>query len=46
MTRRSVRKMKAEAPEFDPTRYRLTPGIRAAALERLDRDVNMEEGTK
>ena len=39
-------RMKAEAPEFDPTRYRLTPGIRAAALQRLDRDVNMEEGTK
>ena len=30
-------RMKAEAPDFDPTRYRLTPGIRSDTLERLDR---------
>ena len=35
-------RMKAETPVFDPTRYRLTPGIRAEALKRLDRDVNKE----
>jgi hypothetical protein len=34
--------MKAETPVFDPTRYRLTPGVRADALKRLDRDVNKE----
>ena len=27
--------MKDEKPAFDPTRYRLTPGVRKAALERL-----------
>ncbi len=26
---------KPEAPDFDPTRYRLTPGVRTEALERL-----------
>ena len=31
-------RMKAEAPDFDTTRYRLTPGVRAKALERLDRE--------
>lgn len=34
-------RMKPEAPAFDPTRYRLTPGVRKAALERLDRDVEL-----
>jgi len=29
-----------KAPEFDPTRYRLTPGVRARALERLDADAS------
>ena len=28
-------RMKAEAPGFDPTRYRLTPGVKKEALERL-----------
>ena len=28
-------RMKAEGPGFDPTRYRLTPGVKKAALERL-----------
>ena len=28
-------RMKAEKPDFDPTRYRLTPGVRAKALERI-----------
>ena len=27
-------------PDFDPTRYRLTPGVRREALERLDRDMD------
>ena len=27
-----------EAPQFDPTRYRLTPGARKTALERLNRE--------
>ena len=39
-------RMKAEAPAFDPTRYRLTPGVRAEALKRLDRDVNEERTGK
>ena len=34
----AIFRMKAEAPDFDPTRYRLTPGIRAEALARLDRE--------
>ena len=29
-------RMKPVDPAFDPTRYRLTPGVRAAALARLD----------
>ena len=28
-------RMKAEKPDFDPTRYRLTPGVRKQTLERL-----------
>ena len=31
-------RMKEAGPDFDPTRYRLTPGVRAKALERLDRE--------
>ena len=29
-------RMKKEAPSFDPTRFRLTPGVRRQALERLE----------
>jgi tRNA (guanine-N7-)-methyltransferase len=28
-------RMKPETPDFDPTRYRLTPGVRQEALKRL-----------
>ncbi len=34
-------RMKPEAPDFDPTRYRLTPGVRKAALERLNAEWKM-----
>lgn len=34
-------RMKDKAPDFDPTRYRLTPGTRAEALARLDRDIDL-----
>ncbi len=30
-------------PDFDPTRYRLTPGVRAAALARLMRETDRRE---
>ena len=33
-------RMKEQGPDMDPTRYRLTPGVRAEALKRLDREVS------
>ncbi len=33
-------RMKAETPDLDPTRYRLTPGVRKQALERLMPELN------
>ena len=33
-------RMISPGPELDPTRYRLTPGVRKEALERLDRDTD------
>ncbi len=32
-------RMRPEGPAGDPTRYRLTPGVREEALKRLDRDL-------
>ena len=32
-------RMKPEAPDFDPTRFRLTPGIKKEAIERMNRAV-------
>ena len=37
----AVFRKKDPGPEFDPTRYRLTPGVRKEALERLDRDIDL-----
>ncbi len=34
-------RMKPEAPQWDPTRYRLTPGVRKAALERIYAKMNV-----
>ena len=35
-------RMKQGPEGFDPTRYRLTPGVRQRALERLDREKAFE----
>ena len=32
----AVFRMKPEAPDFDPTRFRLTPGIKKEALDKLN----------
>ena len=32
-------------PGFDPTRYRLTPGVRESALKRLDRETGLPTGS-
>ena len=34
-----VFRMKPETPDFDPTRFRLTPGIKKEAIERMNRAV-------
>ena len=36
-------RMKPLGPDFDPTRYRLTPGVRKAALEKLDRETDQRD---
>ena len=32
--------MKEEGPDLDPTRYRLTPGVKREALERITQKHN------
>ena len=39
-------RMTAEDPGFDPTRFRLTPGVKRAALEKADRAAAAAAGTE
>ena len=38
-----VFRMKPETPDFDPTRFRLTPGIKKEAIERMNRAVMLAD---
>ncbi|MBO7662215.1 MAG: tRNA (guanosine(46)-N7)-methyltransferase TrmB [Clostridia bacterium] len=42
----AIFRMRVPGPQMDPTRYRLTPGVRAEALKRLDRDQDRREDLK
>ena len=39
-----VFRMKPETPDFDPTRFRLTPGVKKEAIERMNCGIILSHG--